>query len=44
MASGAPPVKWLILRVLGDVPSATIAELTQALSIRDELYRCRWSR
>ena len=32
MASGAPPVKWLILRVLGDVPSATIAELTQALS------------
>ena len=32
-------MKWLILRVLGDVPSATIAELTQALSIRDELYR-----
>jgi len=32
MASGAPPVKWLILRVLSDVPSATIAELTQALS------------
>jgi len=37
--SGAPPVKWLILRVLGDVMSATTAELTQALSIRDDLYR-----
>ena len=32
MASGAPPVKWLILRVLDDVPSATTAEVTQALS------------
>ena len=38
--SGAPPVKWLILRVLGDVPSATTAELTQALSIRNDLL-CR---
>ena len=37
--SGAPPVKWLILRVLGDVTSATTAELTQALSVRDGLYR-----
>ena len=37
--SGSPPVKWLILRVLGGVPSATIAELTQAMSIRDDLYR-----
>ena len=37
--SGAPPVKWLILRVLGDVPSATTAELTQTMSIRDDLYR-----
>ena len=37
--SGAPPVKWLILRVLVDVMSATTAELTRALSIRDDLYR-----
>jgi len=37
--SGSPPVKWLILRVLGDVPSATTAELTQTMSIRDDLYR-----
>ena len=37
--SGAPPVKWLVLRVLGDVKSVTTAELTQALSIRDDLYR-----
>ena len=32
--SGSPPVKWFILRVLGDVPSATTAELTQTMSIR----------
>jgi len=42
--SGAPPVKWLVLRVLGDVTSATTAELTQALSIRDELYPAYWVR
>jgi len=32
--SGSPPVKWFILRVLGDVPSATTVELTQTMSIR----------
>ena len=37
--SGSPPVKWLILRVLGGVTSASTAELTQAMSIRDDLYR-----
>ena len=37
--SGAPPVKWLILRVLGDVTSASSAELAQALGVRDDLYR-----
>ena len=38
---GMPPngLGVLILRVLGDVPSATTAELTQALAVRDDLYR-----
>ena len=43
--SGAPPVKWLILGVLGDVTSASSAELAQALGVRDDLgstiRRCR---